>query len=282
MRIEDISTSLQLDKDGVYVSAGPTEVSYATHGHASCYGVEDRSFWFHHRNDCIAAMVRNHPPADKRLLDIGGGNGFVAQRLAAEGYEVVLIEPGIEGARNARTKRGLQHVVCSRIEDAGFFPGSFSGIGMFDVIEHIDHDREFLERLQPLLTPGGRLYLTVPCHQWLWSQADVEAGHFRRHTRASLEALLDGLYTIDYLSFFFRPLVLPQYLVRALPHRLGIGRRKALLSSEAEHGTATGGLTAMAVRAMNVILAAEARTVAADDSLGFGASCLVAATRREI
>lgn len=281
MRMEDVSSSLEPGPEGIYVSSGPTEVSYASHGHAGCYGVEDRSFWFRHRNDCIAGMIRNHPPPDRRLLDVGGGNGFVAQRLISEGYDVVLLEPGIEGALNARSKRGLPHVACSRIEDAGFFPGSFGGVGMFDVIEHIDRDREFLEKLRPLLAPGGKLYLTVPCHQWLWSQADVDAGHFRRHTRTSLQSMLDGLFTIDYLSFFFRPLVLPQYLVRALPHRLGLGRKQAMLSTEAEHGTRTRGLTAHAVRIVNAMLAGEARRIAANESIGFGASCLVAATRRD-
>lgn len=279
--MEDISRNLQLGPDGVYVSDRLGNVSYATHGHEDCYGVEDRSFWFRHRNQCIASMIRNYPPPGSRLLDIGGGNGFVAQRLVTEGFDVVLVEPGLQGAINAHRRRGLANVACSRMEDAGFLPGGFHGIGLFDVVEHIEQDRDFLEAQLPLLVPGGKLYLTVPCHQWLWSQADVDAGHFRRHTRSSLESLLDGLFDIDYLSFFFRPLVLPQYLVRALPYRLGIGRKKALLSTEAEHGAkGTRGLAAQALRAVNAMLASEARTIAANGRLGFGASCLVAATVR--
>ena len=146
---------------------------------------------------------------------------------------------------------------------------------MFDVIEHIEQDRRFLEQNAPLLAPGGKLYLTVPCHQWLWSRADIDAGHFRRHTRDSLRTLLEGLFEIDYLSYFFRPLVLPQYLLRALPFRFGIGSNGGVMSTEAEHGSGNG----VAVRVLNHLLDQEAQIVAEDRSIGFGASCLVAATR---
>jgi SAM-dependent methyltransferase len=274
--IEELSASLGQDADGVYRAGGSYEVSYAEHGHDECLNVEDRSFWFRHRNDCIASLVANHPYRG-RLLDIGGGNGYVAKRLADEGGEVVLLEPGEAGARNARRVRGLDHVVCATLQDAGFRAGSFGALGMFDVIEHIEDDRGFLTQARELLAADGRLYLTVPCHQWLWSGADVHAGHFRRHTRASLEALLDGLFRIDYISGFFRPLVAPLYLLRALPYRLGLGRDNSLLSTEAEHGSGDG----LATQAMTYLLRREHARIARNRSFGLGLapSCLLAATR---
>lgn len=274
-RIEDISTGLRLGGDGIYYAGGQAAVSYSDTGHAGCFQVEDESFWFRHRNQCISAVVANHPWSGM-LLDIGGGNGYVAQRLAADGREVMLLEPGPVGARNARQGRGLAHVACATVEAAGFRPGSFGALGLFDVIEHVEQDRRFLEDIAPLLAPGGMLYLTVPCHAWLWSSADVEAGHFRRHTRASLQALLAGLFETEYFSYTFRPLVLPQWLFRALPHRLGAGRKRTMLSAEVEHGTSHGPVT----RAIERLLAAEARAIAAGRSIGFGASAVVAARLR--
>lgn len=274
MRIEDITQQLVRNDDGVYVGAGSSPISYAADGHAGCFQVEDASFWFRHRNNCIANMVANQP-FQGVMLDIGGGNGYVAQRLSNEGHDVVLLEPGPTGAHNARINRGLEYVACATVEDAGFRPGSFGAIGLFDVIEHIEDDRNFLASIVPLLAPGGRLYLTVPCHHWLWSQADVHAGHFRRHTAASLESLLGGLFEIDYLSYFFRPLVAPQFLLRALPHRMGLGRKQRVLSAETEHGSGNG----IVVRAMSRLLDAEARTIANGGSIGFGSSCILAAHR---
>lgn len=276
MRIEDISQGLIRNADGLYVSDKSEAVSYSPTGHADCFQVEDNSFWFKHRNDCIAAMVARHP-YDGTLLDIGGGNGYVAQRLIAEGHDAMLIEPGHTGAYNALIHRGISHVVCSLLEDARFSLGAFGAVGLFDVIEHIEDDRGFLAAVAPLLRPRGMLYLTVPCHTWLWSKADVDAGHFRRHTSQSLHELLDDHFAIDYLSYFFKPLVLPQWLLRAIPYRLGLGR-KTELSTETAHGSNRGPIT----RALTRLLHSETEKVSRGERIGWGASCLVAAHRKPV
>lgn len=218
-------------------------------------------------------MISRHP-FHGELFDIGGGNGYVSQMLTQRGHDVALVEPGYAGALNARTQRGLTQVISSTVEDANSPPQIIDAMGMFDVIEHIDDDRAFLEKMAPLLKPGGRLYLTVPCHEWLWSQADIGAGHFRRHTKRSLRVLLDGLFEIDYQSYFFGPLVMPQFLLRAVPFRLGLGR-KPVLSTEAEHGAKSSPVVGL----LNKLLAREASKIRAGEQLRFGASCLLAARR---
>lgn len=274
MRIEDISEALVPTPDGIYVSGQSRAVSYAEGGHESCLAVEDGSFWFRHRNDCIAALTQAHPFSGL-MLDIGGGNGYVAKRLAEEGNQVVLLEPGMAGARNARELRGLDYVVCATVEDSGFKPGSFGALGMFDVIEHVEHDRAFLVVASELLAPGGKLYLTVPCHDWLWSGADVSAGHFRRHTEESVTRLLGGLFDIDYRTYFFWPLIAPQFLLRALPYKLGLTKEHALLSADAEHASGGG----MAAHLMTRLLRHEVAAISRGWRIPVGASCLVAATK---
>lgn len=274
MRIEDLSETLRHTDEGIYVSGQRRAVSYSENGHDSCLAVEDGSFWFRHRNDCIAAMVANHRFSEP-LLDIGGGNGYVAKRLEDEGHEVVLLEPGMAGARNARKVRGLNHVVCATVEDSGFRSSTFGALGMFDVIEHVEHDREFLAHVSALLAPGGSLFLTVPCHDWLWSGADVRAGHFRRHTRSTVAALLDGLFRIDYFSYFFWPLIAPQFLLRSLPHKLGLAKDHNVLSTGTEHAAGGG----MASRIMAGVLQHEVAAVSRGWTIPVGASALVAARR---
>ena len=276
MHIEEISSALIRNPDGIYVSNKADAVSYSPTGHADCFQIEDDSFWFQHRNNCIAAMVAQHPYAGT-LLDIGGGNGYVAQRLIAEGHETMVIEPGRTGAYNAHVHRGIDTVACSLLEDAVFSPGAFGAIGMFDVLEHIEDDRAFIAEIVPLLAGGGKLYLTVPCHAWLWSGADVHAGHFRRHTERSLRTLLDEHFVIDYLSYFFKPLVLPQWLLRAVPYQLGLGRRTEL-SPETAHGSKRGLVTRTVIR----LLQPETGKVSRGEQIRFGASCLVAAHRKSV
>lgn len=275
MRISEVCQALVPNHEGIYVADGSERVSYPQDGHAACLQVEDHSFWFRHRNACIAALVERYP-FDGTLLDLGGGNGFVSQMLRAAGHDVVLLEPGYAGALNARRQRQLDQVVCATVQQAAFPPASFGAIGLFDVIEHVEDDHAFLDELTPLLHPGGRLYLTVPCHQWLWSQADVDAGHFRRHTLRSMRTLLADHFEVDYISYFFQPLVLPQWLLRALPWRIGLGRQ-VRLSDRAEHGAGDG----FAARLLARLLEGEAATIAHGARIRFGASCLVAARRRD-
>ena len=41
-----------------------------------------------------------------------GGNGFVSLALQKEGYKTVLVEPGISGTQNAKS-RGLKRIIYS-------------------------------------------------------------------------------------------------------------------------------------------------------------------------
>jgi hypothetical protein len=49
-------------------------MSFPEHGNAACLQVEDRSFWFRHRNRRVESAVRRFAPKGA-LPDIGGGNG---------------------------------------------------------------------------------------------------------------------------------------------------------------------------------------------------------------
>ena len=91
------------------------------------------------------------------------------------GFDAVVIEPGIQGAMNARN-RGLSPVICSTLEDAGFKDHLIPAVGLFDLLEHIKDDISFLKTVKDLLIPGGRLYITVPAYSFLWS---VEAKQYR-------------------------------------------------------------------------------------------------------
>ena len=51
-------SGLHLAQDGIYYSAASEAVSYPEEGNEACFEVEDRSFWFRHRNDCIRELVR--------------------------------------------------------------------------------------------------------------------------------------------------------------------------------------------------------------------------------
>jgi SAM-dependent methyltransferase len=241
-----------------------------------CLALEDGSFWFRHRNAVIADMARLYPP-DGPIFDVGGGNGYVAKGLESAGFPSVLVEPGAQGALNG-IRRGLKNVVCATMEDASFRPGCIGAIGLFDVVEHIEDDRAFLRSLRSLLKPRGRLYVTVPALQILWSSEDAYAGHHRRYSARTLrEALTDSGFEVEYMSYFFWLLPLPVFLFRTVPSLLGFGREKPKESYAREH-SGGGGLVS---RVVERALAMERRRMRSGKSMPFGGSCLAVACRSD-
>jgi SAM-dependent methyltransferase len=217
--------NLRLSPDGVWCSSdaqsGHHRLSYPDDGNDVCFRIEEESFWFHHRNNCIVESVTRFRP-NGPFFDVGGGNGFVAQALEHAGLEVVLVEPGAHGARNAQI-RGLKNVVCATFDSAQFSSSRLPAVGLFDVLEHIEDDHGFLRAIHNALCPDGRVYVTVPAIPWLWSDEDEYAGHFRRYTRASVRDVLKRAgFNIEYLTGIFRPLPVAILLGRVLPYRLGI------------------------------------------------------------
>lgn len=218
--LRDYASGLTEVQPGYWV--GPeADISYPVSGHSSCFAVENDSFWFQHRNECILAMVRRLPPSGP-IFDIGGGNGFVSKALTSEGFPAVLVEPGKAGCDNARA-RDLPVIARATVETGGFLPSSLPAVGMFDVLEHIENDHDLLKLLLNKLVPGGRLYLTVPALGILWSYEDEHAGHFRRYRRKGIiEDLESAGFLVEYASYVFLPLVLPILVLRGLPTRLGL------------------------------------------------------------
>lgn len=275
--IDSISTGLALGDDGIWHAHGVQPISYPSGGNENCYALEDRSFWFRHRNQCIASVVRSFPPADgETIFDIGGGNGFVALGLADAGFDVALIEPGKEGAGNAK-RRGVKTVICATTETAGLRPGSLPAVGLFDVIEHIEDDVGFLRSIGSLVKSGGRLYATVPAYPFLWSEEDIIAGHFRRYTLNSISAVLEAAgFKMEFSTYIFRILPAPVFMFRTLPHKLGLSRNERdPQSAERDHAGGTG----MMAGIMNSILRREVKILDSQKSMRFGGSCLLVAKR---
>lgn len=276
-----LTPRLVRNEQGIWTPSQRTEstspsVSFPDTGYGQCFEVEDTSFWFAHRNECIAAVLRRFPFKGP-FLDIGGGNGVVSARLAADGIDpIVVIEPGLEGAVNAR-RRGLSNVVCSTIEEAAFAPESFGAAGLFDVIEHVEDVGALLRATHRVLSPASVLCVTVPAYEWLWSADDETAGHYRRYTETRLRRELerDRLFDVAYASYLFAPLTLPLFVLRSLRYRLS--RRDKALTNEnwaADHHPRRG------VReAMNLILNPEVRAVERGLRIPFGTTCLAVALK---
>jgi SAM-dependent methyltransferase len=101
----------------------------------------------------------------------------VSLAIQSAAFSVVAVEPTERWASNAKS-RGVHTVVCADLEDARFHEGALANVGMFDVLEHIDDDADFLRRVRKLMPAGGRFYCAVPAYSWLWSLEDAAADMF--------------------------------------------------------------------------------------------------------
>jgi hypothetical protein len=269
--ITRIASNLVLIEDGLWRARTQTAISYPDEGNEVCYEVEESSFWFRHRNQCILKIVSLFPP-EGAIFDIGGGNGFVASVLMKAGFDTVLVEPG-PGAFNA-LRRQLSLVIQATLQDTGFHPGSLPAASLFDVLEHIEEDQQFLKFLAVQMRPGARLYLTVPAGMWLWSAVDEDSGHYRRYSLPVLETLLENSgFEVEFASYFFRAMVTPIFLFRVIPTRLGWRKNQPVASLKRELASPP-----LASRVVEALLGLELSQLG-KRRYRWGASCLVVARR---
>jgi SAM-dependent methyltransferase len=274
-----MARNIEFCADGYWRSIQSDGISYPEWGNEACFEVEDGSFWFQHRNDCILKILESYPPG-AAFFDVGGGNGFVAKAVQDAGIDVVLIEPGPVGVRNA-LRRGVRQALCGTLEQAGFLENSIPSVGLFDVIEHIQDDREFLNTIRRHLQPDGRLYVTTPAFNWLWSNEDVLAGHFRRYTERGLRTVCESAgFAVEFITTFFNFLPLPILAFRALPNRMGIGNRKAGYRTQEIRRDHDLSVSSPLVQSLiGYLCRMEKDRIAAGRLTRFGASYLLAAKR---
>jgi SAM-dependent methyltransferase len=255
--------------DGIWRGRGTEPVSYPADGNSDCFALEDSSFWFTHRNACLLTLLQRFPTCGP-FFDIGGGNGFVSTAFQQNGgLPVVMVEPGAAGIRHAQA-RGLRTLVLATFKEARFRNGSLPAIGFFDVLEHIEDEQGFLGEVRRCLAANGRIYLTVPAGHWLWSDADVQAGHYRRYTFISLRRALNRAgFRPLFMSKIFSVLPPPLFLCRSLPSLFG-HRRLPNQSYSSQHRPRGQGLMAL-------VWQWELARLAGGRSIPCGTSCLAVA-----
>ena len=140
-------------------------------------------------------------PSPRRILDVGcfcGGSGsWLKQRFP--GCEIV----GIEMLNSAAAKAAqiYDRVISKTLEqidfDAeGIAAGSFDAIIAADILEHLYNPWQALQRLKPLLAPGGAIYISLPNVRNLGLLSSLVSGEWKY--------LGSGLLDITHIRFFTR------------------------------------------------------------------------------
>ena len=167
-------------------------------------------WWYRARREVVAALIARvvRPRPSSRILEVGCGTGHNFPMLETFGsVEAIEVD---EAARKMAEQRLGRPIGSAPLPDLEGVPdGHFDLIGSFDVIEHIEDDRAALVGNARCLRPGGKFVMTVPAHQWLWSEHDRLNHHHRRYSKVELEALFAGsplkLEKIGYLNSLLFP-----------------------------------------------------------------------------
>lgn len=142
--------------------------------------VEDDHWWFRGRRAVIEAMLTSvASPQDGIVLDAGCGSGGNLSAYTRFGA-VIGVDVEAEDVQYAR-RRGYRDVCVASLPELPFRDAMFNLSCATDVIEHVADDVGALRELLRVTMPGGYLLITVPAHQWLWSDSDVQLGHHRRY-----------------------------------------------------------------------------------------------------
>jgi SAM-dependent methyltransferase len=163
-----------------------------------------------------------------QVLEIGSGIGNISRLIRPNASHVVVTDTEPHYLNDLR-----QHFAGDEAVDVvpydldhppppGVAKRRYDAIVAVNVIEHIADDRLLVSRLTELLNPGGSLLVYVPACPLAFGSLDVELGHYRRYTPATLTELLrsaglDGqpryMNLLGLLGWFVNGRVLRQKLV---------------------------------------------------------------------
>ena len=154
-----------------------------------------------------------------RILDLGSGDAYFIAELSkifvnsmCTGIDPAYTEETIRRLNNAYTDprlnlhKGIE--ILSRSQTT-----QYDLVLLLDVIEHIENDALFLEKLTSLsyFSQNTLFVITVPAFPSLFSSHDRFLKHYRRYTNYGLKKILiDNGFKLEESGSFFFSLLLPR------------------------------------------------------------------------
>ncbi len=156
------------------------------------YKIESTYWWNVGRFKIIESFTRRYikPSPRDRMVDLGCGTGATTSWLLKFGKI-----KGVDSSSKALAyckKRGLKDLTLSDMEKLKLPSHSFDAAFALDILEHVKNDQKAIAEIYRILKPGGRLLVTSPAYQWLWSEHDEVCHHQRRYTLSQIVGQLNA------------------------------------------------------------------------------------------
>jgi len=187
--------------------------------------LEDTLWWMVGRRSIIRnylELAKQHMPLHL-IMDVGCGSGgnldLLSRYATVIGVERSRVLADRAAVRNAAIKIIMSDVLDLEPEE------SVTMFTMFDVLEHIEHDDDFIRKLSTLGSPSHLLLISVPACRFLYSQHDELLHHHRRYSRETLRDLLTSndydVLASSYFLFFIFPVVLLSRITERITSAFG-------------------------------------------------------------
>jgi len=173
--------------------------------------IEDKHWWFVARREIIRSAVLQvlAPSPEALIVEVGCGTGGNLAVLSRD-HRCVGIDPSEEAIRFARERfPGIEFICGHAPAGLGDLTQKVDLFLLLDVLEHVEHDSEFIAELIDPMRPGAHLLLTVPADMSLWGPHDSNYGHFRRYEREQLKTIWAGLPVRVHLLSYFNTVLYP-------------------------------------------------------------------------
>jgi len=141
------------------------------------------------------------------VLEVGCGVGSFTKLITEKSkfdslYCIDISAPAIDHISKKDFKGNLRIECIDLIE----VNGEFDFILCMNVMEHVEDDVNFFAKLLSLLKPGGVLFHLVPSHNFLYSNFDKAAGHFKRYTKDKMNSLSLPVDVNLKKQYYFNPI----------------------------------------------------------------------------
>lgn len=170
------------------------------------------------------------------FIDIGCGDGFIIRKISEEFdfKSIIAFDPELSARQLKKLNQLNSNIEFSNnLHEIELHQDEPYVLSMFDVLEHIEFDKEFLNKLHlKFKNISFQLFLTVPSYNFLFSKHDKFLQHYRRYSAKSLTRTLnESNFRISKNGYFFVSLLVLRVLTtffekifyRHKTQNLGIG-----------------------------------------------------------
>ena len=149
-------------------------------------------------------------PSKLRILEVGSYTGNFANVYQNLGHDVVCLEGCYSAVTVARDIWGVD-VVYGQICDL-HINDKFDVVCAFEVLEHLTHPDEMVEKFKKILNPGGSILITIPTEDRVLNSKTIEDYEGGEHIQIIDEARIRSWGAIE--SFRYNYTTTSWYMVR--------------------------------------------------------------------